>query len=276
MSEEEREISLVTTCELVMPVIPVNHYSTFPQLQRVTAWIYRFINNCRGGRNSTTNHPYLTVAEHSHAENYWLSYSQLESFPSDIASLKLNRKLPSNSKLISLNSFIDSSRIMRVGGHLGNSKLPYSRLHPIVLHEKHPITKLILRSEHIRLLHARPTLMISSFCFCFHIINLRKGVHSITRQCVICRRHAGETLTQLQGQLPSECVTPATVFETVGVDYAGPVNIKYGYTRKPTIVKAYICINVMVSLTVKAVHLELVSDLTSEAFIAALRRFVVR
>ena len=46
VSEEEREISLLTTCELVLPVIPVDRYSTFPQLQRVTAWIYRFINNC--------------------------------------------------------------------------------------------------------------------------------------------------------------------------------------------------------------------------------------
>ena len=35
---------------------------------------------------------------------------------------------------------------------------------------------------------------------------------------------------------------------------------------------AYIC--VPVSLTVKAVHLELVSDLTTDAFIATLRRFV--
>ena len=40
------------------------------------------------------------------------------------------------------------------------------------------------------------------------------------------------------------------------------------------IVKAYIC--VFVSLTVKAVHLELVSDLTTDAFIACLRRFVSR
>jgi hypothetical protein len=58
------------------------------------------------------------------------------------------------------------------------------------------------------------------------------------------------------------------------MDYAGPVNIKYGHVRKPVIVKAYICI--FVSLSVKAVHIELVSDLTSEAFIAALRRFIAR
>lgn len=74
--------------------------------------------------------------------------------------------------------------------------------------------------------------------------------------------------------MPLERVTPASVFEKVGVDYAGPFLIKYGHVRKPTIVKAYICL--FVCLSVKAVHLELVSDLTTEAFIAALRRFISR
>ena len=77
---------------------------------------------------------------------------------------------------------------------------------------------------------------------------------------------------QMMGQLPIERLTPGPVFDNVGVDYAGPVYIKYGFVRKPTIVKAYIC--VFVSLSVKAVHLELVSDLTTGAFIASLRRFI--
>jgi len=76
------------------------------------------------------------------------------------------------------------------------------------------------------------------------------------------------------GQLPIERLTPGPVFDKVGVDYAGPLLIKYGHVRKPTIVKSYIC--VFVSLTVKAVHLELVSDLTTDAFIACLRRFISR
>ena len=76
------------------------------------------------------------------------------------------------------------------------------------------------------------------------------------------------------GRLPIERVTPDLVFDKVGVDYAGPIYVKYGFVRKPTLVKVYIC--VFVSLSVKAVHLELVSDLTTEAFIASLRRFVSR
>ena len=41
-----------------------------------------------------------------------------------------------------------------------------------------------------------------------------------------------------------------------------------------TILKSYMC--VFVSMTVKAVHLELVSDLSADSFTACLRRFVAR
>ena len=97
-------------------------------------------------------------------------------------------------------------------------------------------------------------------------------MRSVTRQCVTCKRHCIKPSDQLLRQLPPERVTPASTFDKVGVDYAGPFQIKYGHVRKPTVLKAYICL--FVCLAVKAVHLELVSDLTAEAFIAALRRFV--
>ena len=47
------------------------------------------------------------------------------------------------------------------------------------------------------------------------------------------------------------------------MDYAGPVLIKFGHTRKPTVVKAYIAM--FVSMSVRAVHIELVSDLLAFA-----------
>ena len=68
------------------------------------------------------------------------------------------------------------------------------------------------------------------------------------------------------GNLPIERITPDQPFANVGIDYAGPFYVKYRYVRKPTVIKAYV--SVFVSLTVKAVYLEVVSDLTSEAFIA--------
>ena len=133
---------------------------------------------------------------------------------------------------------------------------------------------MIIHTEYIQILHAGPTLLMTSLSRRYHIIGLHKAACFIIRQCVICRRQSAKPEHQLMGQLPLERVNPGIVFENVGIDYAGPISIKYGYVRKPTIVKSYI--SVFVSLSVKAVHLELVSDLTSEAFIACLRHFVAR
>lgn len=44
------------------------------------------------------------------------------------------------------------------------------------------------------------------------------------------------------GQRPIERVTPGMIFEKVGIDYAGPIHVMYGYIRKPATVKAYISI----------------------------------
>ena len=115
---------------------------------------------------------------------------------------------------------------------------------------------------------------MASLCRRYHIIGCRNAVRSITRKCITCRKTTVKPRTQLLGQLPPERITQSSVFENVGVDYAGPFYIKYGSVRKPTIVKAYVC--VFVCLSVKAVHLESVTDLTTDAFIAALRRFIAR
>ncbi|XP_055605396.1 uncharacterized protein LOC129753588 [Uranotaenia lowii] len=70
----------------------------------------------------------------------------------------------------------------------------------------------------------------------------------------------------------TEEVTVAPAFRRSGVDYFGPVYVR-PVPRRPA-VKAYVCI--FVCLCTKAVHLELVSDLTTDRFIQALRRFVGR
>ena len=124
---------------------------------------------------------------------------------------------------------------------MSNSSLTYSQSHPAILDGKHLITKLVVRVEHLRLMHAGPTLLASSLSQRFHIIGARKIIRFITRQCVICRRHSVKPQAHLLGQLPAERVSPTPPFEKSGVDYARPFQIKYGHVRKPTIVKAYMC-----------------------------------
>ena len=275
---EEREIcnlATVNSASLAEPVIPANRFSDFMHLKRVTAWILRFVSNLRTAVSQRCLSPHLTVPELSSAEDYWLTIVQKESFPKELDALKKGRSLPKTSRLLPFRPIWDKEHsIVRVGGRMSNSTLPYSQSHPVILDGKHPITKLIIHSEHLRLMHAGPTLLLSSLNQRFHIVGARKTVRSITRQCIVCRRHSVKPQDQQLRQLPTERVSVAAPFEKSGVDYAGPFQIKYGHVRKPTIVKTYICL--FVCLAVKAVHLELVSDMTTDAFIAALHRFIAR
>ena len=211
---------------------------------------------------------HLSISELQKAECYWLKFVQCSHFKEEMQALKRQSPLNSSSSLSPLNPFLDSSGLLRVGGRIQLSKSSYQSQHPVILHGKHPLTSLIILMEHIRLLHAGPSLLTASLCRRYHIVG------GITRKCVTCRKNSAKPQPQMLGQLPIERVTPGPVFDKVGVDYAGPLLIKCGRMCKPTILKAYVC--VFVSLTVKAVHLELVSDLTSDAFIACLQRFIAR
>ena len=265
----------ITTCLLnssqLSNVLEVKRYSSYERVKRVMAWILRFVNNCspnRQGRRGPLCTPELTEAE----SLLWLQ-AQLDEFSTDLQTLKNGKNLPRNSPLRTLHPITEESGLLRVGGRVSNSSFSYSQRHPVILHGRNPLTKLIIRAEHLRLLHGGPTL-VSSLSRRFHIIGHRKTIRSVTRACITCRRTSTRPRPQLMGQLPIERITPGMVFERVGIDYAGPVLLKVGCVRKPTLIKAYI--GIFVSLTVKAVHIELISDLTTSAFIASLRRFVAR
>ncbi|XP_055642941.1 uncharacterized protein LOC129779482 [Toxorhynchites rutilus septentrionalis] len=77
------------------------------------------------------------------------------------------------------------------------------------------------------------------------------------------------------GQLPKVRITPARAFLNTGIDFCGPVWLKIPLRRmKSPPIRAYVA--VFVCMATKAVHLELVGDLSAETFIAALKRFVSR
>lgn len=93
------------------------------------------------------------------------------------------------------------------------------------------------------------------------------------RNCHKCFRHNPVPVTQPVGQLPKARIVPNRPFTVTGVDFCGPVYMKPVH-RRAAPQKAFIA--VFVCFATKATHLELVCDLSTEAFIAALRRFIAR
>ncbi|XP_053685876.1 uncharacterized protein LOC128735414 [Sabethes cyaneus] len=93
-----------------------------------------------------------------------------------------------------------------------------------------------------------------------------------TQRCLTCYRMKPTLQQQFMAQLPAPRIKAARPFSTTGVDYFGPVYIRQGYRKGAA--KAYVA--VFICFCTKAVHLELVSDLSTAKFIQALRRFIAR
>ncbi|XP_047535030.1 uncharacterized protein LOC125075608 [Vanessa atalanta] len=96
----------------------------------------------------------------------------------------------------------------------------------------------------------------------------------IAHKCYKCFRMKAQTINPIMGQLPEQRLDPGYPFQTTGVDYCGPLQAADRKGRGSKTIKVYIA--VFVCFTTKALHLELVTDLTKETYIAALRRFIAR
>ncbi len=253
-------------------------FSCFDKLVRVTAWMLRFIERTRKLQSSPSpNHcsnPFLTASEIKEAELLLISRSQRRSFPTELQRLQSGKTLKPSSCIASLSPTIRSGGLIVMGGRLQNSALATSQRHPIILSGKDLLTRLIVTTKHLALLHAGPTLLMAATAANYHIIGARRLIRTTCRSCITCRKTSAITQQQMMGQLPASRVTPSAPFNHTGMDFAGPFIIKKGHTRRPVYLKAYACL--FVCFSTKAVHIELVSDLTSEAFLAALKRFVAR
>ena len=163
-SDEIRQTCHFAVIDQSSLVIRFDRYSSFDHLKRVTAWIFRFLDLSRNGGNRKEGSPHLTSEELVKAETYWVSLSQRAHFSQEIESLQSNSPTPESSPLFVLHPFVDSSGLVQVGGRMQNARISYASRHPIILHGRHPIARLIISSEHSRLLHAGPTLVMASLC----------------------------------------------------------------------------------------------------------------
>ena len=123
--------------------------------------------------------------------------------------------------------------VIRVGGRLQRSGLPYDFKHPVVLPKKHHLTRLIILHAHYRAGHNSATYVMNELRKRYHVVGQRRTVKQyIKRNCMICRNQKAVPGSQLMDPLPPGRVTPSRgAFEHCGVDYMGPLEIKQGRNR---------------------------------------------
>ena len=218
----------------------------------------------------------LSVSEIKAATTLLLQLSQLRSFHSEITGLQKHPPQPiqKSNHLLALKPALWADGLLHVGGRLTNAAITDEQKYPIILSPKDPLTRLIFQSQHVNLCHAGPTLLFSNIGAEYYVSGARQLARSVCKQCVSCQTIAARAEQQLMGQLPEDRVKGGETFITVGVDYAGPFDLKTDHPRSRTTYKAYLA--VFVCFASKGVHLEIVKGLTTEAFLSTLKRFMGR
>ncbi|XP_035920072.1 uncharacterized protein LOC118517729 [Anopheles stephensi] len=278
-----RIVTVSTRCEFRDKLF--ERYSSYYRLRRVVAYCLRFMECIKGANKSSRvsckdaphieekSVPPLTATELRRAELKLCQLAQRDSFAEELKVLAQEKHVSDKSKLKWLSPYIDHTGVLRVGGRLGNADLPEEGRHPAILSAKHPLSVLLAVAYHLQLLHAGPQLLLATLRQRFWLIGGRNLVKAVYHRCHVCFKNKPTLVKQSVADLPTSRVSPTRPFSISGVDYCGPFMLKSPVrNRSPT--KAYIAI--FVCFATRAVHIELVSDLTTTAFLAALRRFVAR
>lgn len=248
-------------------------YSSFSKLLRIMAYVLRFIKRARDRTSQYVDH-LIQVEEIENATHACVRIVQIHAFPKEYTELSQG-KPTSTVNLKSLTPFYHySTRTLRAAGRLANSALPFDSKHPMILPRNEHFTKILCRHYHESSLHAGPRTTQSIITQKFWIVGLRSTLRWIIHNCVKCVRYQSKPIAPLMADLPSQRVNVLHPFQSVGIDFAGPFSLKTTVIRNAKVVKAYMCIFICTST--KAVHLECVSDLTTDSFLAAFDRFVSR
>uniref|UniRef100_A0A1L8DIY5 Uncharacterized protein n=1 Tax=Nyssomyia neivai TaxID=330878 RepID=A0A1L8DIY5_9DIPT len=248
--------------------------SSFNKILRIIAYCYRFGHRGPSANNNPTGP--ISAEEMEYALIALIKMDQQEHFGEFLQLRKRGATIPKRwIQLQSLNPFMDPEGILRVGGRLAKSDLEFNAKHQVLL-PRSAFTRMIIRKRHEDLIHAGPTHTIADIKQQYWPLSGFKMASDIYAKCYDCIKARPKPLQQIMGQLPQARVVYEYPFHSTGVDFAGPLQMLPMATRgvksrRMGTQKVYIA--VFVCMATKAVHLEAVTSLTTDAFIAALRRF---
>lgn len=264
--KKERPVVMTTTEEESY----LNRFSSLERLKRVTAWLLRFCFNAKAkARKTTLKSGPLSVDEIQNALDLVVRKVQSEHFSQFIDS----RVVPKN--LRPLTPFVDSSSgLVKVGGRLSNAPIPESAKHPILLPSQSRLAELLCTSGHLRTLHGGMSLTRAIVQSKFWIIGITRLVKKCIFQCKICYLRKARPPEPMMAELPGTRFNQVRPFLNTSCDFLGPILVHEGPRPRARTIKVYVCI--FTCMATRATHLEVVHDLSSESFLAAIDRLTSR
>ncbi|GFQ98381.1 integrase catalytic domain-containing protein [Trichonephila clavata] len=173
-------------------LVDINRFSSLKKLLKVTAWVFRFVNNARIVNKSMNF--YITADETQNAEYFWLKYVQYELYSAEILTLKRNEQLRCSSEIKSLVPYLGEDNLLRITGRLLEADLCFGEKHPVILPRHCKFTELLVIREHERIGHCGVSATLTQLRKNYWIPKGRQLVKTIIRICLICKN---TTLNQL-------------------------------------------------------------------------------
>ena len=216
----------------------------------------------------------LTQAELHAAKMYQIRQLQMQHFPAEFA--RLTAKKPSNvlrsSRLAKFHPYWDPiDRVIKLRGRTGQSNslldcpdlpiLPGAKKgDPEVFH----LVKLLIREAHLELEHSGIVNTLCSLRKKVWIIHGRRIVARVLKKCCICNKAQRKPYEVPMASLPADRCTASRPFEVTGLDFAGHLYLKDGS-------KCWFL--VFTCGMSRALHLELVLDMTAITVVQAIESF---
>ena len=258
-NETEAEAKLVgevlaTTVETKDNLDEVLEKHGFWKTIHITAWIARYLHNCRSKQSQRLSGP-LTTAETEDQIQMWIKrvqtrHSQTDQFKEDQLRLNLQK---------------DEQGLYECRGRIQGD-------YPIYLPPDSPFSKKMVMDAHTQTLHGGVGLTMAFIRRKYWIPRLRQLTKKVIRSCFGCKRFQVTAFSSPPpGNLPADRTEGSAPFQVLGADYAGRIAYKLKPKKEG---KAYILLFAC-SLT-RAIHLELLPDQTKEEFIRSVKRFIAR
>ncbi|KAL6479864.1 hypothetical protein MHYP_G00108970 [Metynnis hypsauchen] len=209
----------------------------------------------------------INVENRRKASLVLIKLAQRDAFKEEMQILS-HDKLPQNHQLSQLDPVLKDG-VLRVGGRLKKASLPLELKHPVILPRDTVVTRLILDYCHQKTQHqGRGQTLNELRANGYWVVGGSKVVANRIKQCVTCRRARRPTETQKMADLPADRVNPSPPFSYCGMDCFGPFHTKQGRKECKRYGLIFTC------LSSRAVHIEMLEDVTTDAFINALRCFI--
>ncbi|GBL80871.1 hypothetical protein AVEN_26290-1 [Araneus ventricosus] len=177
--------------------------SSYVKIIRIFSYALRFVNVKKS--NVIVSGP-LCASESDQAENRLIWMVQGEVFSAEIQNLQCQKSVLPNSTLRNLNPFLDSDGVLRVGGRLGNSDLPYVAKYPAILPNRHKLTNQIIVYFHLKNLHIGASSLLHCVRERFWPLSGRYLCRKIVYECIVCFKARPIVTSQLMGNLPRDRV----------------------------------------------------------------------